>query len=653
MLGVLRTAFNHALEVAMLAALLLLSVGHYGEFPKLCHLETASPTPTVHRAHHSAKQQRVLLWGIADTHAHQFANLGFGGSFFWGAPFSDKGSIESGMRFALPSCEPVHGRGGDDDFIGNIVRNRGHKTTNGYPKFDEWPSWDTKDHQQMYIGWLQRAYKAGLRLMVMHAVNAEGLCEKVNHQISCDDATAIELQLSGAKALQDYVDGQSGGRGKGWYQIVTTPADARRVIADGKLAVVLGIEVDDIFDCKYRDSTCTPDRIRKGLDYYQSKGVTHIIPIHLANNGFGGYSLYHQYFDLNNYKLTGRFPDVSACDPRDSLTYHLEPQSFFARLKYQLMALALVGAAPNYPRLVADCNKDGLSPAGKTMISEMMKRGMIIDIDHMSRRSIADALALTSANSYPVISGHTGFSDLALGDENHEGQKTAAELETIRKYHGMVSAIFVQGSTDGIAQWGNPDLHLGFPDNDCSNSSKTWAQAYLYAVSKMGGFDRAAVGMASDQMLNEWFGPRFGDQHCSGPKVLRQEKHIMYYADEAGKHIKTLASDDTAPPQKDSVTYPIPPDVRLVSVGLLSPRDSFRLDHEGDREFNFNHMGMAHIGLLPDFLQDLRNIGLQDNRLDPLFRSAEAYVEMWECAQQRARQINNSRSNHAASTSCS
>jgi hypothetical protein len=48
------------------------------------------------------------------------------------------------------------------------------------------------------------------------------------------------------------------------------------------------------------------------------------------------------------------------------------------------------------------------------------------------------------------------------------------------------------------------------------------------------------------------------------------------------------------------------------------------------REFDINVDGMAHYGMLPDFLQDLRNIGLSKDDLAPLFRSAYDYVELWD-----------------------
>jgi hypothetical protein len=50
----------------------------------------------------------------------------------------------------------------------------------------------------------------------------------------------------------------------------------------------------------------------------------------------------------------------------------------------------------------------------------------------------------------------------------------------------------------------------------------------------------------------------------------------------------------------------------------------------GDREFDFNTDGLAHVGLLPDFIKDLTNVGLTEEDLEPLFNSAEVYIRMWE-----------------------
>ena len=54
------------------------------------------------------------------------------------------------------------------------------------------------------------------------------------------------------------------------------------------------------------------------------------------------------------------------------------------------------------------------------------------------------------------------------------------------------------------------------------------------------------------------------------------------------------------------------------------------------RDFDINLDGLAHYGLLPDFLQDLRNQGLSIQDLATLFRSANDYVEVWATCEQRA-----------------
>lgn len=49
-----------------------------------------------------------------------------------------------------------------------------------------------------------------------------------------------------------------------------------------------------------------------------------------------------------------------------------------------------------------------------------------------------------------------------------------------------------------------------------------------------------------------------------------------------------------------------------------------------ERTYDFNLDGLANIGLLPDFIQDLKNVGLSDEDLEPLFSCAEAYAALRE-----------------------
>jgi hypothetical protein len=85
------------------------------------------------------------------------------------------------------------------------------------------------------------------------------------------------------------------------------------------------------------------------------------------------------------------------------------------------------------------------------------------------------------------------------------------------------------------------------------------------------------------------------------------------------------------------------PDVLTLSGGIATIRDVWAAmrrpgvappmhrDTVGPmRDFDYNIDGLAHYGLLPDMLQDLRNVGLRQQVIDSLFGSAEHYIGVWE-----------------------
>jgi hypothetical protein len=45
---------------------------------------------------------------------------------------------------------------------------------------------------------------------------------------------------------------------------------------------------------------------------------------------------------------------------------------------------------------------------------------------------------------------------------------------------------------------------------------------------------------------------------------------------------------------------------------------------------------LVHIGLLPELLEDARRDAVSEDDLEPLFRSAEGYIRMWEKAEARS-----------------
>ena len=272
-----------------------------------------------------AKQPRWgPVRGIADTHTHQFSNMAFGGALLWGKPFDERGR---GIQAALSGCDftwdfalwnghkltsptpygyPIH-KSFSGRLISLIMGEGWEHSERGWKVFDAWPNWNTTMHQQMYYRWLERAYKGGLRLMVMLAVNNEVICklhlQRYKYRF-CDDMTTIDDQIRAAKRLQRFIDAKYGGKGKGWYRIVKTPAAARRAIRRGQMAVVLGIEADALFGCK-PNSTCDDEYIRKKIKRYYRKGVRHIFPVHLHDNLFAGAAMYYWLWPIANRIATG------------------------------------------------------------------------------------------------------------------------------------------------------------------------------------------------------------------------------------------------------------------------------------------------------------------------------------------------------------
>ena len=61
-------------------------------------------------------------------------------------------------------------------------------------------------------------------------------------------------------------------------------------------------------------------------------------------------------------------------------------------------------------------------------------------------------------------------------------------------------------------------------------------------------------------------------------------------------------------------------------------RVTFDRQVSGERVFDLNVDGVAHYGLYPDYLEDLRRQPGGEEAMTYLFRSAEAYLRFWENA---------------------
>ena len=173
------------------------------------------------------KAPQSPVWGAADLHLHLFTEYAFGGEIA-------QGTFNGPMSESLAACKD-HGRITEALF--------GHDPQ-GYPSFSGWPSLENKSHQQAHVDWLYRAWKGGLRLIIMDASNNEFLrviYNKLNlkegQKYPSDDQNALELQI---KALFKWLSSPQ----IDWAEMALTPTDARRIIAQGKLVVIPGVEMD-------------------------------------------------------------------------------------------------------------------------------------------------------------------------------------------------------------------------------------------------------------------------------------------------------------------------------------------------------------------------------------------------------------------------
>jgi hypothetical protein len=152
------------------------------------------------------------VFGFVDAHLHITANMRAGGLVIYGEPFDRFGIVA-----ALGHDANDHGADGRLDYTGNLLRSGtpvGTHDTHGWPTFAGWPTYNTQTHQQTYYVWLERVWRAGERLVVAQTVDDEPLCRLEPRRTGgCNETRSITAQVRELKALQDYVDAQSGGRG--------------------------------------------------------------------------------------------------------------------------------------------------------------------------------------------------------------------------------------------------------------------------------------------------------------------------------------------------------------------------------------------------------------------------------------------------------
>jgi hypothetical protein len=507
--------------------------------------------------------------GYVDAHTHGMAFEFLGGDVHCGKPWD-----RYGAPYALVDC-PDHAAGTSP--LEAVLSGEPHHDPVGWPTFKDWPAPESLTHEGTYYRWLERSWRGGQRIFVNLLVENNQLCQlyPIKHN-SCDDMDSIRLQARDMYRMQDYIDAQFGGPGRGFYRIVTNPYQARKVINAGKMAVIMGIETSVPFGCTFKAvpggadqpaAECTPENIDRQLDEVRAMGVRQMELVNKFDNALSGIAGDNGETGVAvnsaNFLETGSFWDMRHCEPADPEAHDKnqlaapeisadQQDALFGAIG-QLYDTAKLPALPLYGP-PDHCNARGLTTLGEHTINALADRHMIFDPDHMSVEARNSALDQVETMHYPgVVSSHSW--------------STPDAYPRIYKLGGFITP-YAGDSTGFVEKW---RAHVGWAD-----------QRYYWGIGY--GADMNGLGAQGD--------PRGVDV-------------------------------------PNPVTYPF--------TGLGGVR--IGQQHAGERVYDINADGVAQYGLYPDWIEDLRQVADAEHPgdgaaiSDDMARGAEAYLQMWERAE--------------------
>jgi hypothetical protein len=523
------------------------------------------------------------LVGLVDLHTHPAAHLGFGTQLFYGPPDGDPNAD-------FNYCDGFHGGPGILNPEGNEIRRNvvdqiasqgyppqwDHKRT-GWPDFPAWPTWHDRLHQQVRVEMLQRAWQGGLRIIVTLAVNNHTMAKVSQTQGPYDDKSSGDAQIA---AIKEMVASQA------FMELALSPSDVPRIVGAGKLAVVIGVELDnwgnfyipsdlDTDHCSAPfNPVPSPDDIHAEVNRLFSAGVRYFFPVHVLDNVFGGTALYEMSFDIaNRYEFDSFYvPEPAPASSQIGFIY-VPGEDFWAQVLDAPNILESVGLGfdpqnypPPPPTTTGHRNSRGLQdPQGYAVLDALMRAGAMIDIDHMGEKTVHDTLDYTRAFNYPLFAGHNAIRGIGGNERAH--------------MIGVVAEILGRGGMFGVGTKGG----LGLIHDTISE---------IRAATPRGG-----IALGSD---------------CSGLEQLPAQRN---------------------PPAPSGPTAADYEAVGWVVYRDLpgAPADALERCQLGNRNEDIDRFGFSHVGMYPDFIEDGISSGwLTEGNVRELFNAPQMFVAAWE-----------------------
>ena len=394
------------------------------------------------------------VWGFADLHSHPAIELAFNGDLIWGTA-KDDGPINASQLPAIEPC-PVetHNPASSSPIDCNVGAQvfpqlsrlcgfaHGPVGSIGYRPTTAWPNARDIIHQQMNVSSIRRAYEGGLRLMIAATTDNQAIAALLTGpNVANGFVPDPEADYRSARAQLDFIDDMVE-RNRDWMGIARTPKDARDLIGEGRLAIILSLEMDGLR---------TEDVEALKRDY----GVRHVFPVHLVDNANGGTAANGDLFNAASSAVSSiyrsdhgqlRYMDVRATNqwsrplgwPVRIKT--LTPAPFYAALDpiayssyselcYEPLG-ACAGTAPiatsfleygqeNARGLCSTASEcaSGILP-GQAVVHQWLTEPdpMFVDLSHMSAQSVADTLAI--APKAPLMASHGGIAHLCVNSKD-------------------------------------------------------------------------------------------------------------------------------------------------------------------------------------------------------------------------------------------